>query len=237
MKTHPILFSGPMVRAILDGKKTQTRRVITTNIPDAAVNAFPIHKQSNDWNWHNESGGIIGARLQKQPTPGDLFWVRETWSGIYAFRDTPPKERQSYVWEGIPYYKEEVWHWADGSPEYGDWEKPRPSIHMPRYASRLTLRVTDVRVQRLQDISEDDADAECFGGDFPHAVLPELFNPETSGNFSIPECFAKLWDSINGSPRKKSNGTHGPDISWAANPWVVAYSFEPIHKNIDAVLV
>ncbi|MFA7308114.1 MAG: hypothetical protein WC026_15740, partial [Hyphomicrobium sp.] len=94
---------------------------------------------------------------------------------------------------------------------------------MPRWASRLTLIVESVKVERLQDISEDDADAEAFGGDFPHRVLPHLFtDADKAGALMLTECFERLWESI-----------YGPG-SWAKNPWVSAISFRVLKANIDA---
>jgi len=226
MADKPILFSGPMVRALLDGRKTQTRRVITTNIPERAKKAYPMHRKSHDWNWYSSENSMIGARLEKQPIPGDRFWVRESWSGNHVFRNTKPSERLDFIGNGVPHSRDEVFYWADGCPLDGDWEKPRPSIHMPRWASRIMLIVTDVRVQRLQEISETDVDAEGFGGDFPHDAFPEIFSPETSGDMFMHECFEVIWDNINGKTEGKR---------WTDNPWVVAYTFEVIKANIDQV--
>lgn len=96
---------------------------------------------------------------------------------------------------------------------------------MPRHASRLTLIVTDVRVERLQDISEADADAECFGGNYPGDVLPEVFHGdrEQYGHLSMAQCYGRLWNHINGAG------------AWEENPWIVAYTFTVHHGNIDQI--
>jgi hypothetical protein len=194
MTDRPILFSAPMVRAILSGTKTQTRR---------AVKGWPL-----EW----LAPGMFTPEYVADPAnaacpygvPGDQLWVREAWAAPHAYdhvppRLTPPDARFHYL----------------ASEERGGL-LGRPSIHMPRWASRITLNVTGVRVERLQAISEADADAECFGGNYPGEVLPELFpgSPDRWGHLSIPECFRKLWESINGAE------------SWDANPWVWVVEFE-----------
>ena len=168
MRARSILFSGPMVRALLDGRKTQTRRV--------------------------NRGGFcpFGG-------PGDLLWVRETWSVPHRYDHVGPSN--------IPTIDVRT-HYA-ATENRGDllW---RPSIHMPRWASRLTLKVTDVRVQRVQDIDGLDAIAEGITrveGEAPWRV------------------FWSLWDSL-----------HQGDDSFAANPLVWALTFEVLHANVDAVL-
>lgn len=109
-----------------------------------------------------------------------------------------------------------IWYWADGNPTEGDWTRPRPSIHMPRWASRILLEVTSVRVERLQDISEADARAEGItdGG------CTNCGNPEPCGCADpapdARDAFCNLWQSING------------DQSWIANPWVWVVEFKRV---------
>ncbi len=131
MKERPIMFTGPMVRAILDGRKTQTRRVIRPQPRWVGDPGIPFRTEDAD------PKGIIQCPYGK---PGDQLWVRETWA---------PNEGD--VLAGKAFYR------ADNNTIVERW---RPSIHMPRWASRITLEITKVRVERLQDISEEDAKAE-----------------------------------------------------------------------------
>lgn len=198
-----------MVRALLDGRKTQTRRI------------FKGIEQTENGHWHirNAGGGVFGvseADVGKEAVDylpiqvGDRLWVREEWSGDFAWHSIKPSERPP---------SERLWFWADGNPDDGDWERPRPSIHMPRWASRLTLTVTDVRVERLQDISEDDAAAEGWLApeDRAKAGIAEIRDAYPIG------WYAWLWDTINGRG------------AWDKNPWVAAYTFTIIPKNIEEV--
>lgn len=241
MTDKPIIFSGPMVRAILDGRKTQTRRVLkgapigegghgwsAESIGDALVVQWPGHDAAG--------GRTVEERTIAPPyAPGDRLWVREMWSGDHEVRDIAPKDRPEFL-------QGPIWYWADGRmPPHGDWERPRPSIHMPRWASRLTITVTDVRVERVQDISDDDCEAEgAFSGhdwDCTTGCEPSApFHPDQKcrcGDSSYQEVFARLWDSINGD-RKDKAGNRLP-YAWADNPWVVAVSFDLHRCNIDAM--
>ena len=244
MKERPIIFSAPMVRAILDGRKTQTRRVVKPQ----PVGGDRIERDGSGW--------VVGRMRDSENAwrplpcpfgqPGDGLWVRETWSGLHVFRNTAPLERKSFVGDGYPYMREDVWYWADGEPEYGDWERPRPSIHMPRWASRLTLEITGVRVERLQEISEADAEAEGFAAipaqrwwhgyrDVDGKQLHQQFEGEVPPDWMIepkplhvggeqilyPSAasqFRDLWDSLNA---KRGFG-------WESNPWVWAVSFRRV---------
>ena len=245
--TKPILFSGPMVSALLAGRKTQTRRLLKLagRRPDY-VGPRGCQDDPQCWGWEHSDGGYItieGNDCTHLPgwrngwrdwrgayATGDRLYVREAWSGIHAFSDTKPVDRHSFVGDGWPYLRDEIWYWADGSPERGDWEKPRPSIHMPRWASRLTLIVTDVRVQRLQDISEAEAVAEgCLmdpepteHGDYMPAEIAHEMGGDVGWD-SARDWFADLWDSL-----------HGPD-AWEANPWIVALTFDWHRGNIDEI--
>jgi len=219
MADKPIIFSGPMIRALLDGRKTQTRRVLKPQ-PDIGRDFVGIYAPglSAVFECANpiETRGDQSIRLPYKI--GQRLWVREAWSGEHFLADVKPSERllvghPSRLVSMIP----ETWYWADGSPDCGDWEKPRPSIHMPRWASRLTLTVTDVRVQRLQDISADDATAEGCPGWYSPAHPDQGV---TDGQASVEE-FADLWNSL-----------HGPD-AWDENPWVVALTFDVHRCNID----
>lgn len=219
MKARPILFSAPMVRALLAGTKTQTRRTVK----------WPGHAEPDGVEAHEELSGefapwLNGERLHTiecpYGAPGDLLWVREAFTRVPATAYRMSEGVQQAV---NPDDRDEAAIYAAG------WDRSipkwKPSIHMPRWASRLTLEITDVRVERLQAISVADADAECFGGGFPWRALPELFPEpyERWGELSIPECYARLWEHINGPG------------SWDANPWVWAVSFKVHPANVADV--
>lgn len=194
MKGRPILFSGEMVRAILDGRKTQTRRVIKPQPADDIKPAnFPNPKVHGWMSSLRHQYGSKTAHICPYGQIGDLLWVREKFS-LCRFDGG------------------ELWYWADGSPGGGDWTKPKPSIFMPRWASRITLEITDVRVERVQDISNDDALAEGID------------RTNTSIKGYARQRFEQLWASINGN------------ASWDANPWVWVIEFQPRLMNVDELL-
>lgn len=229
-KDRPILFSGPMVRAILEGRKTQTRRVLN---PQPSKDTVGFQRVAHDaksgvpiFEALNADGKPISAFpkgkdfVTPYPTirfaPGDRLWVRESVT----------KHPMPNILTGEPTDAIIAAYAADDGDvvdEYefnlAPWWKGKgglPSIHMPRWASRLTLAVTDVRVQRLQDISEDDAQAEGIDWDDGHGRL----HP------TARLAFNSLWDSINS---ERNDGM----FAWDANPWVVAVTFETIKCNID----
>ncbi|BDD93501.1 hypothetical protein PanNE5_29410 [Pandoraea sp. NE5] len=195
-RERPILFSAPMVRAILDGSKTQTRRVMTDR-----------HR------WHFESIGDLA--LCPFGMPSDRLWVRETWGvadeWLHECVTEPPRT--------IAYRANLAAHnfdpaYAVNTSDWG-WERMRwrPSIHMPRWASRITLEVTGVRVERLQDISDKDCIAEGIGlNGAAEGVLLSGDLPE-----SLPRAmYRDLWESIYGTG------------SWSENPWVWVGGFERV---------
>lgn len=212
MADRPILFSGPMVRAILDGRKTQTRRVMNPQ-PNMLNGGVPM----------NDGRGAYSTEDGWKRYPfavGDRLYLRETFSGLheYEVEKWPP----SAWFTGDP-----IWYWADGNPADGDWTKPKPGIHMPRWASRLTLAVTGVRVQRLQEITWEDAEAEGVwysSQEYREQVCIWRDAPSALRRLRV-EHFAKLWDGLNAAR----------GYGWDANPWVVAISFETHHANIDAM--
>lgn len=193
-----------MVRALLDGRKTQTRRILKEQPGDLDK---PFMMDDGTWHVTDSRGGHMSP-LPVRFSKGDRLWVRETFSGDHRESGRPPREWDEHG---------AVWHWADGNPVEGDWTRPKPGIHMPRWASRLTLTVTDVRVQRLQWVGEDDARAE--GAECTTFANVE---PPKDGFPSYRSGFATLWESINGTG------------SWKANPWVVAVSFTVEKRNIDS---
>ena len=192
----PILFSAPMVRAILEGKKTQTRRVVkptqsTPRVAPLRMEPWLIdgEQETDDhglpcWaGYHPDYPGEAKWFSCPYGGVGDHLWVRETWNCIDTGRLT---QRQDWV----------RYRATDGEEMY--W---RPSIHMPRWASRLTLEITGVRVERVQDITHDDAVAEgCY---------------EVEGRSWGRLGFSQLWDSINAKR----------GYSWEANPWVWCVGF------------
>ena len=187
MRERPILFTGAMVRAILSGSKSQTRRVVKYQAPDLVDDdGWPLVDRSIDG-----IGEVRGACPYGQS--GDQLWLQETWAAPHAYDHLPPR----LIPQGARI------HYAATEDRGGLlW---RPSIHMPRWASRITLEVTGVRVERLQDISEADALAEGVS-----AILDEMRR-------ATPRCdFQALWQSINGPG------------SWDANPWVWIVEFKRI---------
>jgi len=137
-RERPILFQGDMVRAILSGSKTQTRRIVKGMAldwlqPGVFTPEF-VAAPENDMCPHGKKG--------------DRLWVREAFSGCHEYdvEKFPPS-----AWFRL----DPLWYWADGNPTSGDWTRPKPSIHMPRWASRITLEITEVRVERLQDIRDE----------------------------------------------------------------------------------
>jgi hypothetical protein len=228
MSEKPILFSGVMVRAILDGRKTVTRRILKDVPPPPAMDAIHPNNHakhpepyfdsycgdrktalnprgmSDRWCWWTRDDRQCLPTVKVRWVPGDRLWVRETFSGLHVYDE--------YKWPPSAWSSANpIWYWADGNPPDGDWTKPRPSIHMPRWASRITLLVTGVQVERLQDITEADAWAEG------------VWNcGETDGGRSRGEgrsLYRSLWDHINGTG------------SWEANPWVVVVSFHRVEQS------
>ncbi|MCV6826036.1 MULTISPECIES: hypothetical protein [Halocynthiibacter] len=223
MTDKPILFSGEMVRALLDGRKTQTRRVLKPQIGDLdQVGYFPDGEPIVMDSEGGHQSPISGVKY----AVGDRLWVREAWKVGPAYDDLPPRDLSGeeclkYMADGA----EQKWGW-EHSQVYG---RNRPSMFMPRWASRLTLTVTDVRVQRLQDISESDAEAEGiepYSGIDPCCTGYLNYQTQSEDGWWLPpvKSFRTLWDSLNA---KRGYG-------WAENPWVVAYTFTVERINIDA---
>lgn len=215
MKERPILFSGPMVRAILDGRKAQTRRVVNPE-PSAGVRVSPFCASGLEDGHGRELRSPYGK-------PGDHLWVRES---LAATRDAA----------GIIF----DWHYAaDGAkvprmpglrPEFNDAmafahlvRKAVPSIHMPRWASRITLEVTGVRVERLQSISEADAAAEGVEslrneGEYWKDYLRSTAQCDELVCLNARDSFWTLWDSLNAAR----------GFGWDASPWVWVVEFKRI---------
>lgn len=208
MKERPILFSTEMVRAILDGRKTQTRRVVKPQPNKATENTREIRFELNSDVWHCLR--FCHDHLQphdeiiKCPygVPGDRLWVRETWATDMELDDCrAAREDAMDSYDGLYYRAGEI------SPDTLCWRQP---IHMPRWASRITLEVVSVRVERVQDISWEDAQAEgCWRSKNPATVSVE------------PPEFCVLWDSINAKR----------GFSWEMNPWCWVVEFKRLDTD------
>lgn len=209
MKSRPILFSAPMVRALLDGRKSQTRRVVK---PQPEWNVL-----RQEWQWSHrgalatwsgdkpQAAALLGLREHcPYGAPGDRLWVRETWARDDA-HDRTFYRADADQSGAVPYEMKGEGGWGGGVGHF----KPRrwrPSIHMPRKSSRILLEVTDVRVERLQGISDADAFAEGVercGHDGYHTDQGRC-------------AFRTLWESIHGAE------------SWAANPWLWVVGFQRV---------
>lgn len=198
----PIIFSTPMVQAILEGRKTQTRRVIKDK---DITNNFDIDVDGSAYAYINpETGDSCPPTAIAKYQVGDILWVRETWS-----RD----ESGEYV------YRTNYGTTEDDSfpPSIFKW---RPSIHMPREAARIFLKVTNVIVERLQDISEEDARAEgCITSHYKTG--DGKFEDVLGFELTARDAFCELWQRL--------NLKRGYD--WETNPWVWVVAFEKISKE------
>lgn len=230
MREKPILFSAPMVLAILAGRKTQTRRIAGHTAIDHSAGAADIEMDEKTFGlpnheffqWaHGEPGPSFFCPYGQ---PGDRLWVRETWQG---FRQVcvesdeweemeSPKDRHHAPYQ--PVFK------ADGENFPAKWF---PSIHMPRAFSRILLEITGVRVERLQAISERDAMGEGITaetieieqGDYPHDEIGFCADPKNEDEIyreTAKKAFECLWEAINGAG------------SWAENPWVWVVEFKRV---------
>ncbi|HFF8567881.1 TPA: morphogenetic protein [Klebsiella variicola] len=192
MKERGMIFNGEMTRAILDGRKTQTRRPVK----------FPVHDKNlgcelagNELAGELSAGNYLNSAFGK---PGDRIWVRETWN----------------KYGGLLTYRADHDWIDDMRKETVCTAKWVPSIHMPRWASRILLEITDVRVERLNAISEEDARAE---GMELTGWRPTYSDPDSGGEVMTPyDNFAELWESIYG------------EESWKANGWVWVISFKRV---------
>lgn len=213
MKVTPILFSAPMVNALLDGRKTQTRRSVKPQ-PDFCDGKIAARFTPDD-----QRLGRLGAIIHcPYGRPGDLLWVRETTTAKHAI-ETCVSCDHSDLGAFTNHTCRSIAYRADGELPSVFWT---PGIHMPRWASRLTLRITEVRVQRLQEISEGDAKAEGCAPSWLDADDNETVHASSQPTYQ--RGFARLWRDINGAG------------SWDTNPWVWALTFEVIKANVDEFL-
>lgn len=222
MAIKPILFNTEMVRAILDGRKTCTRRIIKPQPQSRLCYTFagcncgtwgyPSKTAHEIWgDEYRYQKGITDEELKRMWNPpyhsDDILYVRETW------KKAP---------NGYYYYED--WQKND----IADITKWHPSIHMPKEAARIWLKVTDVRVERLQEITEEQASAEgtnpwdeaCYENNGWH---PTLSDPDSGGEPNIIDGFHKLWDS---TIKKNDLDRYG----WNTNPWVWVIEFEQCEK-------
>lgn len=237
MADLPILFSGPMVRAILreiehpGTGKTQTRRVLSAwcgeppaFVENGVITAFD--ENYRPYRWPNTKA------------VGDRLYVREAWRVSRKHDATAPHDLKprtmtvafesggSIANQPEGGWRPNWWPKYDGPPVA--WMgRHRQGMHLPRWASRLTLEVTGVRVERLNDISQEDAIGEGIYGDGYGAWRCYLPAPKGQTHWADSrESFRTLWDSINGDR---------PSLAWRYNPWVAAYTFRPMLGNIDQV--
>jgi hypothetical protein len=235
MKERGMIFNGEMVRAILDGRKTQTRRPIKWK--QTRFTEIGEREDGSKWPWSEDAEHACDFW---HPCPfgavGDRIWVRETWQAIHDYCDENGHVDERRYARSIPRHRGNYWHpvyeEACGNESREDREFPwRPSIHMPRWASRILLEITDVRVERLNTISEEDAQREgvhtevwdqtvvarnyvasdeffqFWSDDMPHYVeMNQLYRSS----------FRSLWDSIYG------------EESWKANGWVWVIEFRRV---------
>lgn len=255
MTDRPILFSAPMIIALLDDRKTQTRRSIklphqnplgiweATTIGGKGVyfsDGSPAPERAAIW--HTRTGDCIAMKHDV----GDRLWVREAWRSVPEYDGLPPREiparspRNTMADTGLTYPSEL-------------WGKLRPSMFMPRWASRLTLVVEGVKVERLQDISEQDAIAEGVVWQEPTDTDREWAKAYAEENGCSDE-ISGIWiapgtrQGFGMTKADKDRPQWGPTAafayrclwdpingpgSWEANPWIVAYSFRVIKGNID----
>lgn len=250
MKELPIIFSGPMVRAILDGRKTQTRRIVKPprRWPEFS-HCDPFAMPPAVW-WWNGKHDRVGVRKEcPHGQPGDRLWVRETWQDVHPLQVAegrysqegragipgPPMVKYRTIYRADGEYPRIHFNHPDGS-HVDDWPYRSvctgedctrrhlhpaesytgwmPSIHMPRWASRITLEVTGVRVERLQDITEDDARAEGIEQTARLVTDRDGTYWVCDSDSDLVGGFGCLWDSL--------NAKRAP---WESNPWVWVIEF------------
>jgi len=252
MKQHPILFSTPMVQAIMKGSKAQTRRIKGLELVNESPSTWRHQKYGGmaigphvGWKyqfWDQTGRGYLDPGIKcPYGQVGDVLWVRETWRkhhitdtfgethfdkpAIIKYAADRPEPVYEVDGDGFQVFNK------DGSEKFIPW---RPSIFMPKAACRLYLQITDIRVERLQDISEEDAKAEgvqpnCDGAENCPSPKCKATGCQSAGEyyhymrdfedfpaFSAKESFESLWEKINGAE------------SWEANPWVWVISFKKI---------
>ncbi len=222
-KERGMIFNEPMVRAILSGQKTQTRRIMKVQPEHSNLGLRRIIDSKNSadngkYFWSQSDATGLKSRSKPFNCPfgeiGDRIWVRETWQGpLVDFERSDDLLRNPEKYEK----PENCVYEADGvpAPEFYDADDNlrccwRPSIHMPRWASRILLEITNVRVERLNDISEEDAKAEGVSPPARTITPPEAV-------YRVG--FGELWRSIYG------------DENWEKNPWVWVIEFKRVQEQ------
>lgn len=204
MKERPILFSGEMVRAILEGRKTQTRRIMKPQ-PPAGMRVDGCPWVKSGWALWDAKGCTCREIPFRYVFPGDSLWVRETWQA---------QTQSGKWWHEIKRDDRKLYNWAWTNPVRPAYDAmpPRwlPGIHMPRSASRITLEVVDVRVERVQEINNRDAKAE--------GVYPLMLDDGRVRYDDFRGMFANLWDRINDHDGQR----------WEDSPWVWVVEFKKV---------
>ncbi|MFH2379735.1 hypothetical protein [Morganella morganii] len=226
MKERGIIFSSEMVRAILDGRKTQTRRIVksapTTHNFHGWIMSSTYAKDEGKACWAIGNSPFLKDPIRlKCPfgQSGDRLYVREQFSRLESF---------DFFDSAVPYEVPDFWYWADGEPEWGNWTRPQSGAVMPRNASRISLEVTGVRVERLRDADDmtlldelGDMLDDCYsvaGRAFNHAEHYDIAGIDVG---MMPEMhgFKAWWDKVNGSG------------SFDSNPWVWVIEFKQIQEG------
>ncbi len=210
MAIKPILFNTEMVRAILDGRQDATRRIVKGVIPDDAVWGYTAFTPKGYISCRGTFADGYGEKIFKLPCEsGDILYVRETWAPIY-----PDKESNEVC--GYIYKEDSLKEYDKRYPDGEDYQwggKWHPSIHMPKEAARIWLKVKDVRVERLQEITSEQISREGVEVEYPHVLNGE----------EKRYAFSALWNS---TIKKSDIDRHG----WDANPWVWVIEFDRCEK-------
>lgn len=242
MRERPIIMGADSVRAILAGTKSQTRRVVTClggnrggPVTEKTGVLYWRPGEEDPTRWCGCDGlGSLGWVRCPYGVVGDRLWVREAWAGLDELADgTSPDPPQTIGYRAdhtavvfgaglVPRPADtRHWNWEHSSVRW------RPSIHMPRWASRLTLEIASVRVERVQSITEADARAEGVAlGQRPCSYVGRCNSGRCPAHNYVP-AFAALWDSINGAR---------PGCSWADDPWVFAISFRRLRPGVESAV-
>jgi hypothetical protein len=217
MKERPILFSAPMVRAILAGQKTQTRRIVRPRVVPIVEECFLVNGK-----WCNHTFDYDLVALSPYGCPSDRLWVKETWGTTSGWDTIKPTE--------LPEFRVPIRYRADGAEWDGAW---RPSLFMRRWMSRITVEIKSIRVERLQDITKGDAKdegierVECGDHQAWKNYSFKTAHPKSGVTITDQEhrilgyespcaSYMSLWESINGPG------------SWVLNPWVWVIEFKRV---------